>query len=111
MPPGRRTTPTKPAINRAQAGILLEGFIAWLFLPNVKDEPRRELARRVPRSELDSDSSFRSTFGRTGRDSSRRWLWRLVGPPVVHGSQGGNRTLSRTFRNPLSDLGHSCCNL
>jgi len=51
------------------------------FLPaNVKDEPRRELARRVPQSELDSDSSFRSTFGRTRRDSYRRWLWRLVRP-------------------------------
>ena len=48
-------------------------------LPNVKDEPRRELARRVPHSEMDSDSSFRSSFGRTRRDSSRRWLWRLVG--------------------------------
>jgi len=48
-------------------------------LPNVKDEPRRELARRVPHSELDSDPSFRLSFGRTRRDSSRRWLWRLVG--------------------------------
>ena len=51
-----------------------------LLLPNVKDEPRRELARRVPQSELDSDSSFRGAFGRTRRDRSRRWLWRLVGP-------------------------------
>jgi len=49
------------------------------LLPNVKDEPRRELARRVPHSELDSNPSFRSPFGRTRRDSSRRWLWRLVG--------------------------------
>jgi len=49
-------------------------------MANVKDEPRRELARRVPQSELNSDSSFRSSFGRTRRDSSRRWLWRLVGP-------------------------------
>jgi hypothetical protein len=48
------------------------------ILPNVKDEPRRELARRVPQSELDSDSSFRNSFGRTRRASSRRWLWRLV---------------------------------
>jgi hypothetical protein len=30
------------------------------LLPNVKDEPRRQLARRVPESELDSSSSFRN---------------------------------------------------
>jgi hypothetical protein len=52
----------------------------WLpkLLPNVKDEPRRELARRVPHYESISAGSYRSSFGRTRRDRSRRWLWRLV---------------------------------
>jgi hypothetical protein len=48
------------------------------ILPNVKDEPRRELARRVPQYESPSVVSFRNSFGRTRRDRSRRWLWRLV---------------------------------
>src|SRR5688572_4283217 len=46
--------------------------------PNVKDEPRRELARRVQHYDSTSVVSFRSSFGRTRRDRSRRWLWRLV---------------------------------
>jgi hypothetical protein len=50
------------------------------ILPNVKDEPRRELARRVQLRDSLSEVSFRSSFGRTRRDRSRRWLWRLVGP-------------------------------
>jgi hypothetical protein len=58
---------------------IVNGHNAVLFLPNVKDEPRRHLARRVPQSELDSEPSLRSTFGRTRRDRCRRWLWRLVG--------------------------------
>ncbi len=33
-----------------------------MFLANVKDEPRRELARRVPRSEPDSDYSLQLSF-------------------------------------------------
>ena len=64
--------------------------------PNVKDEPRRELARRVPHSELDSDSSFRSSFGRTRRDSSRRWLWRLVRLFWFH-RVDDNRTVAIAF--------------
>lgn len=48
------------------------------LLPNVKDEPRRELARRVQDYDSPSAVSFRSSFGRTRRDRSRRWLWRLV---------------------------------
>jgi hypothetical protein len=48
-------------------------------LPNVKDEPRRELARRVQHYDSCTVVSFRSSFGRTRRDRSRRWLWRLVG--------------------------------
>jgi len=67
-----------------------------MILPNVKDEPRRELARRVPQSELDSDSSFRNTFGRTRRDSSRRWLWRLVRLFSFH-RVGDNRTVAMAF--------------
>src|SRR5688572_6306007 len=51
---------------------------AMLLLPNVKDEPRRELACRVPHYDLLSVASFRDTFDRTRRDRSRRWLWRLV---------------------------------
>jgi hypothetical protein len=47
-------------------------------LPNVKDEPRRELARRVQDYDSNSVGSFRSSFGSTRRDRSRRWLWRLV---------------------------------
>ena len=47
---------------------------------NVKDEPRRDLARLVPHLDSHSVVSFRISFGRTRRDSSRRWLWRLVGP-------------------------------
>jgi hypothetical protein len=46
--------------------------------PNVKDEPRWELARRVPHDDPHSAVSFRSSFGRTRRDRSQRWLWRLV---------------------------------
>ena len=42
--------------------------------PNVKDEPRRELARRVLHHDANSEVSFRSAFGRTRRDRSRRWL-------------------------------------
>jgi hypothetical protein len=61
----------------AESGINIAAS-ASIFLPNVKDEPRRELARRVPQSELRSESSFRLPFGRTRRDRSRRWLWRLV---------------------------------
>ena len=48
------------------------------ILPNVKDEPRRELARRVQHYDSLSVVSFRTSFGRTRRDRSRRWLWRLV---------------------------------
>ena len=47
--------------------------------PNVKDEPRRELARRVQHYISLSVVSLRNSFGRTRRDRSRRWLWRLVG--------------------------------
>ena len=47
--------------------------------PNVIDEPRRELARRVQHDDSLSVVSFQSSFGRTRRDRSRRWLWRLVG--------------------------------
>ena len=47
-------------------------------LPNVRDEPRRELARRVQHHDSLSAVSFRSSFDRTRRDRSRRWLWRLV---------------------------------
>jgi len=50
------------------------------FLPNVKDEPRPWLARRVPHDDLDSVVSSQSSFDRTRRDSHGRWLWRLVGP-------------------------------
>jgi hypothetical protein len=49
------------------------------LLPNVKDEPRRELARRVQDYDSLSVVSFRIFFGRTRRDRSQRWLWRLVG--------------------------------
>ena len=50
-----------------------------IFLPNVKDEPRRELARRVQQYDSLSEVSIRRSFGRTRRDRSRRWLRRLVG--------------------------------
>jgi hypothetical protein len=49
------------------------------LMPNVKDEPRRELARRVQHYDLRSAASFRFHFSSTRRDRSRRWLWRLVG--------------------------------
>jgi hypothetical protein len=52
--------------------------LSRLCSPNVKDEPRRELARRVQHYDSLSLVSFRSSFGRTRRDRSRRWLWRLV---------------------------------
>ena len=67
-----------------------------LFLPNVKDEPRRELARRVHHSVLDCDSSSRSSFGRTRRDSSRRWLWRLVGPIFLRKRRTSEGSLKTT---------------
>jgi hypothetical protein len=58
------------------------GFASW---PNVKDEPRWELARRVQHYDSLSLASFRNSFDRTRRDRSRRWLWRLVG--LVVGSE------------------------
>jgi hypothetical protein len=64
-------------------------FHTFLRSPNVKDEPRRKLARRVPPSELDSASPSQSSFGRTRRDSSRRWLWRLVGRLLILGTTVG----------------------
>ena len=48
--------------------------------PNVKDEPRRELARRVRHHDPPFVVSLRNSLGRTRRDRSRRWLWRLVRP-------------------------------
>ena len=76
-----RDSPISPLSQHANRPELPVNFASRsLLLANVKDEPRRELARRVPHSELNSDSSFRNTFGRTRRDSSRRWLWRLVSP-------------------------------
>jgi hypothetical protein len=50
------------------------------ILPNVKDEPRRELARRVQPSIAHLVDSYDSWFLCTRRDRSRRWLWRLVRP-------------------------------
>jgi hypothetical protein len=54
-------------------------FLGFAFWPNVKDEPRRELARRVQDYDSLSTVSFRTFIRRTRRDSCRRWLWRLVG--------------------------------
>jgi hypothetical protein len=36
--------------------------LVYIFLPNVKDEPRPQLARRVPHSILESTASFRTSF-------------------------------------------------
>jgi hypothetical protein len=47
-------------------------------MPNVKDEPRPQLARRVRLHDHNSVSSLRSSFYSTRRDSCGRWLWRLV---------------------------------
>src|SRR5258707_11551446 len=46
--------------------------------PNVKDEPRPWLARRVRHEGVESEVSFRDAFDSTRRDSHGRWLWRLV---------------------------------
>jgi hypothetical protein len=58
--------------------LLMDLAVIEVDLPNVKDEPRRELARRVERHDSLSAVSRRSSFGRTRRDRSQRWLRRLV---------------------------------
>jgi hypothetical protein len=50
------------------------------YLPNVKDEPRPQLARRVPHTIQQSTASLLFSLNSTRRDSCGRWLWRLVGP-------------------------------
>ena len=57
--------------------------------PNVKDEPRPWLARRVPNYDLGSVVSGRDSFGSTRRDGHGRWLWRLVGPFFGAGNSSG----------------------
>jgi hypothetical protein len=47
-------------------------------VPNVKDEPRPWLARRVQRDDLESEVSFGASWGSTRGDSHGRWLWRFV---------------------------------
>ena len=74
------------------------------FLPNVKDEPRPWLARRVPHNDLDSGVSFRSSFDRTRRDSHGRWLWRLVSlfRGLLHGKYGTRPLDRHPARHPLA---------
>jgi hypothetical protein len=59
-----------------QRGIHID--VGGFSLPNVKDEPRPWLARRVRHDDLDSVASFGNSFGSTRRDGHGRWLWRLV---------------------------------
>jgi hypothetical protein len=71
------------AMSRARAECMDGGSFITEILPNVKDEPRRELARRVRRDDLESAVSIQSSQGSTRRDRSRRWLWRLVSPGAL----------------------------
>jgi hypothetical protein len=72
----REAPPRRVVIIFRQMGALA----AHAFLANVKDEPRPQLARRVPHHDYNSIASFLLHFYSTRRDSCGRWLWRLVSP-------------------------------
>jgi hypothetical protein len=90
------------ARERARSSGVIYTVTTRCLMPNVKDEPRAERARRVRQKEFRSDVSFRCAFGSTRRDRSARWLWCLVSPFFhlrwVHGL---NRETSRCSHHRL----------